>query len=122
MRFPKASVSTLASVLMFALPEVTYSINAHAGMIPTSQAVADVSRTQNLKKVDTFLERAEVQRELVKRGVQPAEARARIASLSDFELQKIAGNIETAPAGADVIVISLTTLLLILIIVLLVAR
>ena len=123
MRFPKPLVTGLIFLLSLALPEVTFSLNAHAGMIPTSEAVADLVRTQNLAKVDSFLQRREVQNELIKRGVTPEEARQRIAALSNFELQKIAGNIDTAPVGADpVVVISLTTLLLIIIIILLIRR
>jgi hypothetical protein len=120
--FPKPFVTFMVFLISFALPEVSFSLNAHAGMISTSQAVADVARARNLEKVDTFLNRREVQLELTKRGVTAQEAHSRIASLSDFELQKLAGNIETAPAGADVIVIGLTTLLLIIIIVLLLRR
>lgn len=123
MKFPKALVTTLVFLLSFALPEVTFSINANAGMIPTSQAVADLTRARDLETVNNFLRRQDVQNELIKRGVTPQEAQARIASLSDFELQHLAGNIQTAPAGADaVIAISLTTLLLILIIILLIRR
>jgi hypothetical protein len=122
MRFPKTPVSALAFVLSFALVEVTFSVNAHAGMISTSQAVADLSRARNLEKVQSFLRRADVQTELVKRGVSPREAEMRVASLSDFELQKVAGNVDSAPAGADVVVISLSTLLLVIIILLLIGR
>jgi hypothetical protein len=122
MHFPKALVTTLAFVLSFAIVEVSSTQCAQAAMIATSQAVADLGRSQNLETVHEFLHREQVQRELTKRGVSPGEAEARVASLSDFELQKMAGNIKTAPAGADVIVISLTTLLLIIIIVLLLRR
>jgi hypothetical protein len=117
--------SFLSLTLAFALVEVTYALNssgAQAGMISTSQAVSDVARTRNLQTVQTFLERGDVQQELIKRGVAPAEASQRVASLSDFDLQKVAGNIENAPAGADVIVISLTTILLVIIILLLIGK
>ncbi|MGZ3649812.1 MAG: PA2779 family protein [Bdellovibrionota bacterium] len=122
MRFPKALVTTLVFVLSFAMVEVTCTQSAQAAMIATSQAVADLGRAQNLETVHEFLHREQVQRELTKRGVSPGEAETRIASLSNFELQKMAGDIRTAPAGADVIVISLGTLLLIIIIILLLRR
>lgn len=112
----------VALLLSFAMVEVTFTLNAHAGMIPTSAAVADIARQRNLQTVQTFLQRTDVQGELVKRGVSPVEAAQRVAGLSDFELQNVAGNIENAPAGADVIVISLTTILLVVIILLLIGR
>jgi hypothetical protein len=114
--------NALVLVLSFALVEVTYSLNAHAGMIATNQAVSDRARAENLSSVQNFLDRVEVQDELIKRGVSPEEAKQRVAGLSDFELQKVAGNIENAPAGADVIVISLGTVLLVILILLLIDR
>jgi hypothetical protein len=115
-------VSPLVFLLAVSLVEAPFAAHAHAGMIPTSQAVADLSRAQNLAKLDEFIGRQEVQAQLIKNGVTPREASQRIASLSDFELQKMAGNVETAPAGAEVVVIGVTTLLLIIIIILLVRR
>lgn len=115
--------TALCLVLSFALVEVSFALNASAaGMISTSAAVSEAARTQNLAKVQSFLDRTEVQSELVKRGVAPAEAKLRVASLSDFELQQVAGNVDNAPAGADVIVISLGTVLLVIIILLLIGR
>ena len=119
MTFKKIFTSATALTLSFALVEVSFSLNAHAGMIPTSVAVSSVARSSNQEKVQGFLLRSDVQQELLKRGVSYAEASQRVAGLSDFELSQVAGNIDTAPAGADVIVISLTTVLLVVIILLL---
>lgn len=118
-KLKKTMIATLAFLISFGL----VGGQANAGMISTSNAVAGLARAQNLEKVQSFLQRADVKEQLVKRGVNPVEAGERLASLSDFELNQVAGNIETAPAGAEpVVVIGVTTLLLILIIVLLVAK
>lgn len=124
MKMRRGFVNSLAFLLSFAMVEVSFSQNASAaGMISTSQVVADSSRAANLEKINSFLGREEVRNELVKRGVNPVEASQRIAALSDFEIQKVAGNIDNAPAGAEpVVVIGVTTLLLIIIIILLVRR
>ena len=122
MTIKKLCTSSLIAVLSFAMVEVTFSLNAHAGMIPTSVAVSDMSRVQNLEKVNSALARPDVQAELMKRGVAPSEAAMRVASLSDFELQTLAGNVDNTPAGGDVIVISLTTILLVVIILLLIGK
>ena len=115
--------SALCLVLSFALVEVNFSLNAQAaGMIPTNTAISEVARASHLATVQGFLDRAEVKTELQKRGVSAEEAKVRVASLSDFELQQVAGNVESAPAGADVIVISLGTVLLVIIILLLIGR
>lgn len=122
MKFAKYFSWSVISLVSFALVEVTFSLNANAGMIATSTAVADISRGANRAKVDAFMQRQEVRAEMMKRGVNPDEAAQRVANLSDFELQNLAGKIDSAPAGADVVVISLTTLLLIVIILLLIAK
>lgn len=113
----------LCLILSFSLIEVNFSLNANAaGMISTSVAVSEKARAENLARVQGFLDRSDVQAELVKRGVAPDEAKQRVAGLSDFELQKVAGNVSSAPAGADAIVISLGTILLVVIILLLIGR
>lgn len=120
MKFRRCFTTGMAFVLSVAIVEVRFAIDAHAGMITTSQAVANRQRVENIKKVDDFLSRQSVKNELVKQGLTYEEASKRLVTLSDFELQKVAGNIDSAPAGAEpVLVIGLTTLLLIVIIVLL---
>jgi hypothetical protein len=91
-------------------------------MIPTGDAVAALTRVEDREKVGRFLQRQDVKREFSKYGVDPNEAAQRVASLSDSEIQKLAGEIDRAPAGADVIVISLTTVLLVVIILLLIGK
>jgi hypothetical protein len=122
MKFSKIFSTAFIALLSFALVEVTFSLNANAGMISTSTAVGDMARMRNREKVNMFLNRMDVQTEMLKHGVNSQEAQTRVAALSDFELQNLAGRIDAAPAGADVIIISLTTILLIVIILLLIGR
>ena len=55
-------------------------------------------------QVSAFLQRQDVRRQMVALGVNPAEAVARVASLSDGEIRQIAGQMENLPAGQGVIV------------------
>ena len=55
-------------------------------------------------KVDAFLQRQDVRDQMVAFGVDPEEARTRVASLSDREIGQIAGQIDRLPAGQGVIV------------------
>ena len=109
----------VSTFLCFLLVEVPFALRANAGMIATSQAVSELTQFQNRKKVDAFFSRQEVQKELVKFGVSPNEASTRIASLSDSEVQKMAGQIDQGTVGGDEVVISISTILLIIIILLL---
>ena len=114
--------SLLIGILCFALVEVSYSLNAHAGMISTSAVVMEMTRNKNLEKVNRFYQNEKVQSQMVSLGVSPVEVSERIASLNDNELQKLAAQIDTSQAGGDVIVIGLGTVLLIVLILVLIGR
>lgn len=122
MTFKKILQTTTIFAVSFALVETNFAQNANAGMISTSNVVANMSREKNKETVNSFMNRADVQNEFKKRGVSASEASARVAALSDVELQQLAGNIENAPAGADVVVISLTTILLVVLILFIIGR
>jgi len=52
-------------------------------------------------RVEAFLGREDVRRQLEALGVEAEEAEARVASLSDAEIEQIAGQIDELPAGQD---------------------
>jgi len=52
-------------------------------------------------RVEAFLGREDVRRQLEALGVEAEEAEARVASLSDAEIERIAGRIDALPAGQD---------------------
>jgi hypothetical protein len=115
-------VPSLCALLTVVLIEVPFAIHAQAGMIPTGQAVSALVALENREKVERFLQREDVKREFTKFGVRAEEASLRVASMSDYELQRLAGQIDQSPAGADTIVISVTTILLVIIILLLLGK
>jgi len=121
MTFKRCAILTLSSVLTFGLTEGAHAVQA-GGMITTSQVVSDMSRSADQEKVNAFMSRKDVQDQLVRFGVEPAEASQRLASLSDAELRKMAGAIDRAPAGGEVVIISLTTILLVVLILILLGK
>lgn len=48
-----------------------------------------------------WLQRADVQQQLIHYGVSPAEAQARLANLSDQDLARVTAQIDQAPAGSS---------------------
>lgn len=78
---------------------------AHAGMIGTEQAVAASTRAENMATVQSFMAREDVRAQLESWGVESAQATDRVAQLSDAELQQVAMNIESQPAGGGALVI-----------------
>ncbi|HKJ88659.1 MAG TPA: PA2779 family protein [Gammaproteobacteria bacterium] len=74
---------------------------AHAGLVATKQVVKDARVAKDRAKVEAFLARKDAQEQLRSLGVSPAEASARVDSLTDAEVERIAGMMDRAPAGGD---------------------
>ena len=76
---------------------------AIAAMIPTDKATGPVPATDQRAKVDAFLNRADVIKIIEAQGIDPEEARKRVASLTDGEIDQLARKIDQLPAGGDII-------------------
>jgi hypothetical protein len=80
---------------------------AQAALVTTDQVLGDQAQNDARRerdKVSAFLQREEVRRQMIALGVNPMEAVARVASLSDAEIRRVAGHIDSLPAGQGVIV------------------
>lgn len=76
---------------------------AHAEMVTTEQvATSRLGGTSARQRVEALLERADVRAALERRGVSATEARKRIEALSDDEVERIAGRLDSLPAGGDI--------------------
>ncbi len=76
---------------------------AQAGMIDTQSVIAVQQQEANRQQVEVFLDRQDVRQALVRYGVDADEARARVASLSDDEVDRLAGQIDQLPAGGSAV-------------------
>ncbi len=88
--------ATAAMATMFS---TSAPLPASAAMVSTDQALATLSGDTDRAAILTFLARADVRTQMVELGVTPDEAVTRVASLSDTEIENIAGRIDEAPAG-----------------------
>jgi len=79
------------------------SAPVHATMINTVEIFKQNQHDFSSKSINTFLDRSEVQKYLVAWGVNPEEAKARIGSLSDQEIENIVSRMDQLPAGGDAI-------------------
>lgn len=93
------------------LPEI-----ASAEMISTTEVVAQIDRAEAAKRVEEFVGNQDIQKLLVERGVAPEEVKARLATLSEKELQQLAGQVEQARAGGDILITILVVVLIIFLI------
>jgi len=92
-----------------------FTQSVQATMIGTEQAVGVQSAQENRDKVAAALERPDVVAQLEKMGVDKAEARARVAALSDSEVATLAGRVDSMPAGGDIIGVLLFVFVLLLV-------
>ena len=73
---------------------------ATAGMIGAEQA-AGTTAGADRSLVLSVLDRAEMASALQQRGIDPSQARERVAAMNDQEVRQLAADIQAAPAGAD---------------------
>ena len=77
---------------------------AQAGMVSTEQVAASqglVTAAGQRARLMQMLDRADVVAALAERGVGIAQARDRVAALTDAEAVQLAAQIDAAPAGAS---------------------
>jgi len=92
----------MAFLLIFSFLFLDFSTQpAWAALVGTEAAVTAVRQQDNRDRVVDFLGRDEVRQALMDQGVDPREAMARVASLSDAELARLAGALDRMPAGGD---------------------
>jgi hypothetical protein len=77
---------------------------ARAGMVTTDQLVEQRAAAGDRERLAAILLRDDVRQQMEALGVNRDEAIARLASLSDQEIQQIAGRIDEMPAGQSVLV------------------
>jgi len=85
----------IAALLLNALPFGA----AQAALVSTEQALAAGEVAEARARLASLLQRDEVRLELEALGVDPEEAEARIALLSDVEIEAVAGRLDELPAG-----------------------
>jgi hypothetical protein len=88
---------TTCRVLVASLLALSFQ-TAHAGLIGAGQASGTTPSAERSLVLDT-LERAEVAAQLQAAGVDPRAARERVLAMGDQEVQALAQDIQSAPAG-----------------------
>ena len=91
---------------------------AQAAMVPTDQVIEQSSAAKDRERVQSFLAREDVQQQMEALGVDSENAAARVAGLSDAEVQKIANKLDELPAGQDAVGTILGVLIIILVVLL----
>ena len=105
---------TLALLLVAATVAIGPVVSsARAELVTTAAAIAAADDLDGAReRVAALLGRDDIRRQLESLGVSPAEADARIASLSDREIGQLDARIAALPAGQDFLALVATILVI----------
>lgn len=105
----------IASLLIISTTSITMPMHATAAIVPTDEVTGSANHSSERDRVASFFARDDVRRSLEANGVDPQAAIDRVATLSDAEVQQLAGRIDQAPAGGDVLGILFTVFIILLV-------
>lgn len=92
----------ISLLLAFILTTLTIdSCYSHSRMISTMEVIENVSLEEEREKVISFMEKTQIQKQMIEMGVNPVEAIQRVNSLSYQEVRSLSQEIDKLPAGAD---------------------
>jgi hypothetical protein len=91
---------------------------AQAALVSTEQVLAQGDGAMDRTRVLAFLDRAEVREQIAALGVDPNEAAARVAALSDAQVREIAGQLDRLPAGQGAVAAVVGAILIIFLVLL----
>src|SRR5260221_10695920 len=86
------SMGLIVSMVGMGLP-----LSAQAGMVPTTTVTAEPAK----ERIVSLIERSDVRAQLQSLGVNPNDAKARVAALSDTDAAQLAARFDSLPAGGD---------------------
>src|SRR5262245_6948934 len=89
----------VSRVLIVCMAWTPFSLQA--GMIGTDQAVASVQEQVNRDKILNFVTRGDVARQFETLGLSASNAADRVGAMTQDEVNRIAGKVDSLPAGAD---------------------
>lgn len=102
MHFIRRIVKHVSCFLAFAIFWVSVPFNqADAALVKTETVLTMAQGQKSREAVLSFLDRKDVQAAMKAQGINAPEVKARVGSLSDAEVARIAGQIDSLPAGGD---------------------
>lgn len=93
----RISLALIACLVTLMLPVAP----VHAAMIGTDQVVTSTQTTQDRERIRVFLQREDVHQLLRQQGVDASDALARVGSMTNDEVNLVAGELNQLPAGGD---------------------
>ena len=105
----------IASCLVFCLTAIGFPLTAQASIVTTDEVTSVSLAVNNRVKVSTFLARDDVRQAMQAQGVNPVSASERVAAMTDAEVAQLAGHVDQAPAGGEVLGLLFTVFIVLLV-------
>jgi len=102
--------SLIASTFLLGLP-----LQAQAAVVSTNEVISRSEVMTQRDKVLGFLAREDVRAALQDKGLSAEDARARVGAMSDSEIAQLAGRVDQAPAGGDILGLMFTVFVILLV-------
>lgn len=104
-----------ASLLVVCMTLAGFPLTAQASIVATDEIVTTDAALASRDRVNSFLARADVQQALQAQGLSAQAATDRVKALSDAEVEQLAGRVDQAPAGGDVLGLLFTVFIVLLV-------
>jgi hypothetical protein len=109
----------LVSLLIVSTALAGVPVTAQAGLVTTDEVLPEhatiTTASTSRERVDRFLARDDVRQALQVHGVRPQDAAERVRAMSDDEVEQLAGRVDHAPAGGDVVGVLFTVFIVLLV-------
>lgn len=105
----------VSSCLIVCLTASGFPLTAQAAIIATDEIVAAGVSSANRDKVGIFLARDDVRQAMQAQGVSPLAAAERVQAMSEAEVAQLAGRIDQAPAGGEILGVLFTVFIVLLV-------
>lgn len=114
MKLMRRMARSVCGVLMMSVMMLSIQAPAVAGMVGTGEVIAQQQQTLDRGQLLGAMAQEDVRAQLVALGVDPEQAAARVAALSDEELQLLAAQMDEMPAGGSVLGVAVFLFLVLL--------
>jgi len=105
----------VASTLIVSTTLLGLPLAAQAEIVTTGESQATAVTAAQRDSVNSFFARADVRQALQQQGVTGEAALARVAAMSDAEVAQLAGRIDQAPAGGEILSLVFTLFIVLLV-------
>lgn len=90
-------------------------MSAHASIVATDQIITADAASTPRSTVNAFLQREDVRQAMQSQGISPLAATERVSAMSDLEVAELAGRVDQAPAGGEILGLMFTVFIVLLV-------